>query len=356
MFWAMIRTISDRWTKNDWTVCLLGKIRILTMLMYSFLSPTGTAFPVGSISAQVCELAQARHGKGLGHFGLFDAQDKAVADTLIDTAAAWLKDKGMTRMQGPWCLSANQQCGMVIDGFDTPPFIMMPHDKPDYQGWMEQAGFDKAKDLYAFHYDLSNVPIVPRMKRVYEAAMKNKKLHMRRIDMKNFDQELRTVLDIFNDAWSDNWGFVPMTEAEIDHTAKALRPLIKDYRTRIVEYDGEPAGFMVTIPDVNDYIRDLKGKLMPFGIFKLVWRLMISKTERRVRVPLMGVRKKYQNKPIGAMMPVAMIEHMRPDVLEHGSEYSEMSWILEDNEGMCKILETMGGEIYKTMRIWEKPL
>ncbi|GHF25177.1 DNA-binding protein [Kordiimonas sediminis] len=311
--------------------------------------------PVGSISAQIDSLAQEKWGPNLGHFGLFEAVSQEVATALFDQAETWLKERGMKRMQGPWSLSANEQCGMLIDGFDTPNMIMMPHGLPAYQDWTAAYGFEKAKDLYALQIGVDKEPPA-RIKRIWENAKKNEHINLRKINMKDFDNELAIIFDIFNDAWQNNWGYVPFTAAELEHTAKTLKPLIKDYRTFIVEYDGEPAGFMVSIPDVNYKIRDLDGNLFPFGIFKLIWRMFLSKREDRFRVPLMGIRQKFQKKPVGAMLPFMMTEETRIEMHKRGGYFCEMGWILEDNGGMISIIEKTGGSIYKTMRIWEKEI
>ncbi len=309
---------------------------------------------VGRISAHIDTLAQEKWGPDLCHFGFFEAEDFATAEALLQAAQEWAKSKGMKKIQGPWSFSANEECGMLIDGFDTPPFVMMPHGKPDYKDWMETLGYAKAKDLYALYDDFPPEPS-PRIAKIWKIAQRNKKLSFRQIDMKRFDAEVRLIMDIFNDAWSSNWGYVQFTEAEIKTVAKNLKMLIKPYRTYICEYEGEAAGFLVTIPDINHKIRDLNGKLFPFGIFKLLWRMSIGK-DTRVRVPLMGVRKKFQGTQLGGLMPIAMIESVRKNIVPRGSRSSELGWILEDNKAMINMIQEIGGSIYKTMRIWEKSL
>ena len=309
---------------------------------------------VGRISVQIDTLAQEKWGPDLAHFGFFEACNKDAALALVQAAEQWASERGMKRLQGPWSFSSNEECGMLIDGFDTPPVIMMPHGRPDYKVWMEDMGFKKAKDLFAYAMDIG-ANATPRTAKIHAAAKRSKKIKIRQIDMKRFDEELAIVMDIFNDAWSDNWGYVKFTEAEAKHTAQALKPIIKPYRTWICEYDGELVAFMVTIPDINHKIRDLNGKLLPFGIFKLLWR-MLNGREDRVRVPLMGVRKRFQKSAAGALMPIAMIEETRQQVYKRGARFAEMGWILEDNAGMITMLEEVGGTAYKTNRIWEKPL
>jgi GNAT superfamily N-acetyltransferase len=308
----------------------------------------------GRISAQVDKLAQEKWGPNLGHFGFFEATDEDTAKALISATKAWLKGKGMKRMQGPWSLNSAEEVGTLIDGFDTPPCFMMPHGKPEYDGWLKTEGFDKAKDMYAYRIDLSN-PMPERAMRIVGMAEKNKKVTMRPIDMKNFDSELAIIMDIFNEAWSDNWGYVPFTEAEVKHGAEALKPVVKPYRTYICEYDGEPVAFMLTIPDVNHKLRDLDGKLGPIKALKLLYRMFNGK-ENRCRVPLMGVRKRFQGKPLGAAMAMWMIDVSRQHVEKRGAYFGELGWILEDNDGMNKILIEIGCELYKTYRVYETTL
>ena len=211
----------------------------------------------------------------------------------------------MTRLQGPWSLSANEQAGLLVEGFDTPPVVMMPHGKPAYEGWLNGAGFMGVKDLWAYELDLLG-GLPERAKRIVAAGKKNKRVSLRPINMKDYDTDIKTVLSLFNDAWSDNWGYVPFTEEEGNAAAKALKMVIHPRRTCICEVDGEPAAFMVTIPDVNDFIKDLDGKLFPFGLptglIKLLTRLKRDRCPR-YRVPLMGVSKKFQNRPSAPLWP-----------------------------------------------------
>ncbi|WP_374764672.1 GNAT family N-acetyltransferase [Yunchengibacter salinarum] len=310
---------------------------------------------VGRVSAQSDRLAQDRYGTDLAHFGFFEAEDFETARALMETAEAWARQRGLTRVQGPWSLSANEQAGLLVDGFNTPPVFMMPHGRPDYDGWLKDLGYGEARDMLAYELDLH--PGFPeKTHRIVKLARRNKRLNVRELDMKHFDRDLALIMDIFNEAWSDNWGYVPFTEEEAAHAAKALKPIVKPYRTMIAEVDGEPAAFMVTIPDVNHKIRDLNGKLTPIGLAKLLWRLILSGREDRMRVPLMGVRKAYQRGPIGAALAIWMISDSRDNVVDRGATFGELGWILEDNDGMNKILTDIGCKPYKTYRVYEKGL
>ncbi|PCI63157.1 MAG: N-acetyltransferase [Kordiimonadales bacterium] len=309
---------------------------------------------VGRISAQIDKMAQAQWGPNLGHFGFFEAVDQETAEALLATAEAWLKSRGMVRMQGPWSFSATEEVGTLIEGFETPPCIMMPHGRPQYDGWLKSTGLDKAKDMYAYSINLRN-PMPDRAMRIVKMAEKNKRVVMRPLNMKKFDDELKIIMDIYNEAWDQNWGYVKFTEKEAKHAAAGLKPVVKAYRTYICEYDGEPVAFMLTIPDVNHKIRDLDGKLLPTGIFKLLYRMFNGK-EDRCRVPLMGVRKQFQKKPLGAAMAMWMIDVSRQHVEKRGAYFGELGWILEDNDGMNSILTEIGCVKYKTYRVYEKPI
>lgn len=311
--------------------------------------------PVGRISAQVDQLVQSQIRQGLGHFGCFDCvDDDDVAGALFAAAEDWLRAKGMTAAQGPWSLNANSECGLLVDGFDTPPYLMMPHARRWYERLVEAQGYSKAKDLYAYQLDITR-PFNDRVMRIVRGAERNKHIHVRPLDKKNYMQEIRLVFDIFNDAWSGNWGFVPLTDEEIEHTAKSMKPLVVPHRSCICELDGEPVAFMTAVADVNALIKDLNGSLLPFGWAKLAKRMFMD-YPKRLRVPLMGVRKSAQSSPVGAAMAFLLIEYIRAESVARGSEHAELSWILEDNIGMRNILVKIGCEIYKTYRIYEKPL
>lgn len=311
--------------------------------------------PVGRISAQIDQMAQEKWGPNLGHFGYFEATDEIVAHRLLGAAEAYVKERGATRIQGPWSLSSKEECGTLVDGFNTPPAVFMPHGKPVYDGWITSYGFEKAHDLYAYELDLHK-GYSDKVKRIVGAAQKNKRLVLREANMKKLDDEIAIIVDIVQDAWADNWGFVPFTAAEAKHLADNLKLVLKPHRTVICEYDGEPAGFMVTIPDINDDIRDFDGKLFPFNIFKFLGRRVLTKKEGRMRVPLMGVKQKYQKSVSGAAMALWMIDYSTNNVMKRGAFWGELGWILDINHGMNNILLDIGCEQYKTYRVYEKPV
>lgn len=310
---------------------------------------------VGRISAQVDDLVQVHMEKGLGQWGLFEALDSETAAALILRAEQWLRDQGMTKALGPISISIWDEPGLLIDGFDQPPMVMMGHHRPEYRAWIEAAGYLKAKDLYTYELDI-RVDMVPLIDRLIKAGEKNPRIRIREVDKSKFDAEAAIILNLLNDAWSENWGYVPLTEAEIAYAGKKLKPIIYEDLVRIAEVDGEPAAFMITIPDINELIADLDGRLFPLGWAKLLWRLRNPRT-RRVRVPLMGVAKKWQGTRLAGQLAFMLIEFTRRVcVAKYGVHTGEFGWVLEDNQGMMSIAQLPGANINHTYRIYEKAL
>ena len=312
--------------------------------------------PVGRISAMMNRAHIDFHKDNTGHFGFLEAiDDAAVIKLLTDTAAAWLKGQGAAKIAGPFNFSVNEECGLLVDGFDTPPYVMMPHSRPYYASHLEALGFDKAMDMYALRYLPRRDFIPERRKRFIEKVLNKSNISIRNIDFKKFGAEIRMVIDIYNDAWSDNWGYAPMSDAQIEHMAKELRPIIEKHNVVFCELDGEPVAFGLVLPDVNAAIRGFNGKLLPFNWARFLWRLKV-KGVGRSRMPLMGVRKRLQGKPVGAAFAYKIIDMVNTANMDRGCVHSELSWILENNEAMLSMLTEMGGEIYKTYRIYEKAL
>ena len=313
---------------------------------------------VGRISAQVDDLVQQRM-PGTGQWGFFDALDGEAATALIGAAEEWLGAQGMRHALGPISLSIWDEPGLLIAGFDEPPMAMMGHHRPEYRPWIEAAGYTKARDLHTFSLDI-RIDMIPVIERLIRSGERNPKIRIRDVDKSKFDAEAAIILDILNDAWSDNWGFVPLTEAEIAYAGKKLKPIIVEDLVKIAEYDDgsgfRPAAFMITIPDVNEMIADLNGRLLPFGWAKLLWRLH-RVTTRRVRVPLMGVRKQFQSSRIASQLAFMLIEFTRRVCVDkYGVYRGEFGWVLEDNQGMMSIAELPGATINHTYRIYEKTL
>jgi len=311
---------------------------------------------VGRISAQVDDLAQTHQGQGTGHFGFIEAiDDPAVFKVLFETAENWLREQGMARAMGPFNLSVNEETGLLIEGFEHPPRLLMGHARPYYGPRLEELGYGTAKNLLA--YDLNIVEDFPaKTQRILDKAAVNKHLRLRPLDKKNLEAELMLFIDIFNEAWAGNWGFVPFTENEIRKMGDDLKLFLRPDICQIAYWDDEPAAFMITLPDLNIAIADMDGKLFPLGWVKLLKNLILS-TPKNVRVPLMGVRPKYQSQLSGALMSLSLISKCRNVCRErYGIERGELSWILEDNTAMRNMLVSIGCEEYKHYRVYEKPL
>jgi hypothetical protein len=310
---------------------------------------------VGRISAQVDDLVQEPMGKGIGQWGFFDALDAETAAALIRTAEEWLRAQGMTSSLGPISLSIWDEPGLEIEGFAEPPTAMMGHHKPEYQGWIEAAGYAKAKDLVTYGLNIEHWED-PMIDRLIAMGERNPKIRIRMVDKSRFDEEAKLILNLLNDAWSTNWGYVPLTEAEIKYAGKKLKPIIFNELVRIAEVDGEPVAFMLTIPDINELTKDLNGELFPFNFVKLLWRLRNPRV-KRARVPLMGVAKKLHHSRLASMLAFMLIEYTRRDCVgKFGIGTGVFGWILEDNKGMLSIAELPGARVNHRYRIYEKAL
>ena len=311
--------------------------------------------PVGRISAQIDRLRLETYRDACGQFGFIDAIDDAdVFKALLNTAEAWLTERGMTAVKGPFGFSINQETGLLVDGFDHPPAIMMGHARPYYSTHIEAAGYTKAKDVIAYDYD-GLTPLPRSMQGMIKKASANGEMTVRTLSKRHLERDLQIIIGIFNDAWSQNWEFVPMTGAEISAFGKAMKMLVSEGYIAIADWQGEPAAMAVTLPDINEWIRDLHGKLLPMGWLKLLWR-MYTRPPAAVRMPLMGVRKSFQSTPVGAALALAVVDAVRGYHLAAGTTRGELSWILEDNVAMCRMLESLGAKPYKTYRVYERAL
>jgi GNAT superfamily N-acetyltransferase len=311
---------------------------------------------VGRVSAQIDRLYLDRYKDATGHFGFIDAvDDAAVFHDLLAAAERWLVGKGMNRAVGPFNFSTNEEVGLLIDGFDAPPVMMMPYSPPYAGAHLEAAGYAKIKDLIAYDYDVEANPTFTHEAILRRAGLDPSLLSVRNADMKQFQRDLRIILDIFNDAWADNWGYVPLTEAEIAHAAKSMKPVVDPNLVVIASVNGEPAAMIVCLPNIYEAIAGLDGRLLPFGWLKLLWRLKVSKI-RTGRVLLFGVRKEFQRSVLGSAVILRVLEELRKGGQRINASRCELSWILEDNVPMRKIIEKLGGRAYKTYRVYEKPL
>jgi len=315
---------------------------------------------VGRISAHIDTLALTMpaaqgFGPGCGQFGLFDAEDETIGKALINAAEGWLRNKGMTRVLGPISMSIWEEPGLLIQGYDHPPTIMMGHAKPEYRGWIEGAGYTPAKTLYTYDLDITQ-EFPPIVNRIIQSGEKNPRIRIREVDKSKFDEEAAIILHILNDAWADNWGFVPLTPPEIADVGVKLKPIVFNDLIRIAELDGKPVAFMITLPDLNEVIKPLNGNLLPFGWAKLLLWLRKPKA-RTMRVPLMGVLKELQASRMAGQLAFMMIEYIRRAAVAHyGATRGEIGWVLDDNQGMNAIAETIQSKINKTYVIYQKTL
>jgi GNAT superfamily N-acetyltransferase len=309
--------------------------------------------PVGRISAQIDHLAvERRPHPPLGHWGALVVEDDPQAATaLLRAAEDWLREKGMVGAIGPFNLSINEETGLLVAGRSRPPAMMMPHDPAYLSGLVEAAGYAKVKDVLAYWYDIER-DFPPSVRRLLDRAPPER-LVVRPLDMRRYDADLSSLTAIFNAAWMDNWGFVPLTEAETAHMAKAMKPLINPRLVWFAEVDGEPAAFAVCLPNINEAIADLGGHLLPFGWAKLLWRLKVQGLAT-ARVPLMGVKRRFAEGLFGSLLPFMVIDKMRQNALALGYRRIELSWILEDNWPMRRMLESLGAEADKTYRLYQR--
>ena len=315
---------------------------------------------VGRISAHFDRLAldmpaDQGFGPGTGNFGYFDAEDEAVAHALLDTAEEWLRSKGMTRSLGPISMSVWEEPGLLVRGQDHPPMIMMGHHPGHYRGWIESRGYAKAKTLLTYDLDVSH-DFPPLVQRIVKSGKRNERINVRPVDKSHWDEEAAVVLSILNDAWSSNWGFVPFTPEEVAYAGKKLKPIILEPLNMIAELDGEPVAFMLTFPNVNRVMTKIKGKLFPFGWFHLLHWLR-KPTDADMRVPLMGVKKELHNTRLASQLAFMMISQIRENAAGmFGAKRGEIGWILDDNQGMVAIADTIESKVNREYLIFEKQL
>ncbi|MBB3926633.1 hypothetical protein GGR43_002353 [Sphingobium jiangsuense] len=315
---------------------------------------------VGRISAHFDRLALAMPaeqgmGPGTGNFGFFEALDEEAGLALIEAAENWLRGKGMTRVLGPISLSIWEEPGLLTQGHDHKPTVMMGHHRPEYEGWVKAAGYTPVKELRTYELDITQ-QFPPLIQRIVQSGEKSDRIRIRRVDKRKFDAEAAIILSILNDAWGDNWGFVPITDAEVAHFGKQLKPIVFEDLIRIAELDGEPVAFMMTLPDLNEAIAPLGGSLWPFGWAKLLWWLRKPQV-RTMRVPLMGVVKRLQASRMASQLAFMMIEYIRRDaVTKFGATRGEIGWVLDDNQGMNAIADAIESRVNKIYTVYEKPL
>lgn len=308
---------------------------------------------VGRVSAQVDRLHRAIHGSDTGHFGFLDGEDDGeVFSALLAAAEGWLQERGARTITGPFNLSINQECGVLVDGFEHPPMIMMPHNRAWYGSRLEQQGYRPAVDLLAYRVrsDFAPPSSMSAVLRRYQGRIQVRPLARRRMA-----EELATLRGLFEDAWAENWGFVPYTVAEFNDLGRTLGLLVPDDFIQIALLDDEPAAFIVGMPDLNYAARDLGGRLWPTGWARLAWRLLGRRIPRG-RIALMGVARRHQHGPLGAALAFQVIAAVKEALWRRGIVTAELSWILDTNTGMRTILETIGSDLYKRYRLYRKVL
>lgn len=309
--------------------------------------------PVGRISAQIDAL-QAECGRPTtGQFGQLEAiDDPAVFRALTDTAGEWLVDRGMTEVTGPFDLSINQQCGLLVEGYDQAPMMMMNYNPPWYPEHLQSAGFEPAVETLAYRGS-PRYELPPRVSRLLTRM--TRRLEIRPVSRGRIGDLAEPMRRIFNAAWAANWGFVPLTEDEFRHMVDEMKLLLRPGYVQVAAVDGELAGFIVALPDLNELVADLNGRLLPFGAPRLLWRIA-RKRNRRARIPLMGIFPKYQQSFMGAAISYALIEEVAKALIDDGIEVTEQSWILADNRGMRSIVEAIGMQVAQRFMIYRKAL
>lgn len=309
--------------------------------------------PVGRICAHINTIYQQQYGDDCGHFGLIEAeQDSKIFRALTGAAEQWLAQRNISSVTGPYNFSINQECGLLVDGFETPPVCLMPHSRRWYGPMLEEQGYAPEQELLAYWVNIGFTapPAMASITRRYRD-----RIRLRPLNRKKFADELELMRDIFNDAWSNNWGFIPFTKEEFNDLGNSLRLFIEDGFIQIAEVDNVPAAFMVTLPNLNEVFGKINGRLLPLGWLEIV-RYVKQKRFLTGRVPLMGVRKQFQHSPIGLALAFMLIDESRKEVWDYGIREVEMSWILEINKPMISILDSIGSRLYKRYRMYGKTI
>lgn len=310
---------------------------------------------VGRISAHINHLHNERYGEKTGHFGFFDAIDDAeIFRALLARGGEALRKKGMNKIVGPLSFSINEEAGVLVEGFDAPPYPFMTHNFPYYDSHITKAAYSKAKDLIAWKYDATR-PIPEPAVQIADVVRQHPGLVIREVNLKKMKEEMAIIRDVFNSAWANNWGFVPWTEAELNKMGKEMKLVLDPRVALIAEVGGKPAAICIAIPNYYDAIRDLNGRLFPFGLLKLLYRLKIKKMVKTARLCLLGVKKEFRGDILGGLSVLLYVEiHQRGQKL--GYVGGELSWTFEDNEKINNGITLMGGIPYKKYRIYQKDL
>jgi len=303
---------------------------------------------VGRIAAVQNHLHNKQHRDKIGFFGLFECErDPAISRALFNTAAEWLRQHGLDTMRGPASFSLNEECGLLVQGFDGPPVVMMAYNPPWYEQLVESYGFTKAKDLLAYY--LPNALPTERMLRLADKMRERYRVSVRTLDKRRFWDEVALVRQVYNEAWQENWGHVPMTEAELTYMAKQLKPVVDPSLVVFAEADGELAGFGLALPDLNVPLKHMNGRLFPFGWAKALW---YSRKITTARILILGVLVKHRRSGVAELMELELLKNGPA----RGIVNAEFSWILEDNMMMRAPLEKMGAAVYRVYRMYDVPI
>lgn len=313
--------------------------------------------PVGRITAQIDDLHLREHGDATGHFGFIEAvDDPEVFAALLKTAEGWLSANGMRRVLGPVSFAMWDEPGLLVEGFDSPPNVSIGHAWPYYQQRIADLGYLPAQDLLAYDYPIHR-PLPASLQRLVDRTRSKKDFVFRPIRVKGsgLAEDIAIIRDVLNDAWAENWGFVPITQEEVESVAGLFRLALKPDALVIAEYQGEPAGIGMMLPNINEAIRDLGGRLLPFGFIKLLWRLKTNGIHSG-RLALLGVRRKWWNSPVGGIVALSIIQEAKASDFARPGVTAELSWILDSNERIKAILAALDARIIKRYRIYEKTL
>jgi len=304
---------------------------------------------VGRIAASVYRRHLETYHDATGFFGFFESiDDRAVATALLDAAAGWLRGRGLRRMRGPASFTINDECGLLLDAFDQPPIVLMAYNPPYYPALLEGWGLVKAQDLLAYRITVPTA-VPERLKWAADTLERRTGIVLRRVDLGHFEEEVNRLHKVHSAAWADNWGAVPLTREEVGEIARDLRPVVDPDFVWFAEKGGEPIGVCVTIPDLNRALKPLNGRLFPFGALRFLWE---KRRIRVVRVLIMGVLQPYRQQGVDAAMYAKTME----TGIRKGYEWGEMSWILESNLPMRRVLERLGAAVYKTYRMYDRDL
>ena len=318
-----------------------------------FLAEDDSGATVGRIAAIVNGMHLQKYDDGMGFFGFFECvDDYAAAEALLDAATDWLRGHNLTGMRGPANPSLNDTAGLLVDGFDRDPSVLMPYNPPYHEDFLVDYGFERAMTMWAYYVHKKYVKVDKLRRGVQLVKRRTPNLELRTLDMDRFDEEARTILAIYNDAWENNWGHVPMTEAEFEQLAHDLKQIVDPAMVFLLEHEGTPVAFSISLPNLNMALQHVSdGRLFPLGLPKLLAYAQFGGIYE-VRMPLMGVRKEYQGRALDSLLVLATIENGPPN----GYDACEMSWVLDTNRRLINSLESMGGVVDKEYAMFEKPL